>query len=140
MKKIAILIAAALLVPCVLFAGPIKAGKWEVTMEMEMPGMPMKMPPTTFTHCITKEQAEKPEAPQGGPHGHKGESDCKVVDYKLEGNTASYKMNCEKQKMTGDVTMTFKGDSYEVVTHMKMPDHEMTQKAKARYMGECDTK
>ena len=33
----------------------------ESTVQMEMPGMPMKMPPHTMTVCVTKEQAENAE-------------------------------------------------------------------------------
>ena len=54
-------VVCALVVPAYA-AGPAKAGKWQTTVEMEMEGMPMKMPPTTFTHCITKEQAENSES------------------------------------------------------------------------------
>ena len=38
--------------------GPRRDGNWQVTMEMEMPGMPQKMPPVTLTQCITKADAD----------------------------------------------------------------------------------
>src|SRR5690349_2720699 len=51
-------------------AGPDvrRDGRWEVKMEMMMPNMPMAMPPTTVTQCVTKEDAADPQkamAPQG---------------------------------------------------------------------------
>ena len=44
-----------------LAQSPRRDGRWEVKTEMEMPGMPMKMPAMTTTQCITKEQAEDPQ-------------------------------------------------------------------------------
>ncbi|MFN3740169.1 MAG: DUF3617 domain-containing protein [Thermodesulfovibrionales bacterium] len=40
----------------VLAGGPdFKEGLWEITMQMEMSGMPMQMPPQKFNQCITKD-------------------------------------------------------------------------------------
>ena len=117
-------------------ASPVKPGKWQVTMEMDMPGMPMKVPPTTITHCITKEQAENPEAtlPKASRQG-----DCKVSDYKLDGNTVTWNVKCEgKQPMTGSGKITYDSDSYTGTMKMKMQETEMTAKYTGKRIGECD--
>ena len=112
---------------------PMKPGKWQITMTMDMPNMPMKMPPMTFTNCITKEQAENPQPPK------QKDQDCKVDNYKLDGNTVTWTVSCTgKQKMTGEGKMTFNADTYEGTTHMKMQDMEMTQHFDGKYVGECD--
>src|SRR3954447_5002124 len=79
-------------------ASPAKPGKWEMTMQMEITGMPMKMPANTVTYCLTKEEAENPE--KLAPESRKN-SDCKRTDLKIDGNTVSWKVECEKSKMTG---------------------------------------
>ncbi|RPJ77906.1 MAG: DUF3617 family protein, partial [Deltaproteobacteria bacterium] len=54
-KKAAILIFIVFAMVSTSFAEPnLKEGKWEVTTTMEMPGMPMQLPPFTYTQCITK--------------------------------------------------------------------------------------
>ncbi|HEX9160845.1 MAG TPA: DUF3617 domain-containing protein [Thermoanaerobaculia bacterium] len=123
----------ALALPC--FAGPMKAGKWQVTITTEMPGMPMKMPPTIFTTCVTKEQAENPQPPAA-----KKDSDCKISNYKLDGNTVTWTIECPKQKTTGEGKIVYSSDSYIGETHMKMSDMEMTQKYSGKYLGACDEK
>ena len=40
--------------------GPRRDGNWEVTVQMEMAGMPQAMPPMTLKQCITPEQAKDP--------------------------------------------------------------------------------
>ena len=67
-------------------------GRWEVKTEMEMPGMPMKMPPMTTTQCVTKEQADDPS---GACPGRGAPNNCKVFDYKVTGNTVTWSMKCE---------------------------------------------
>jgi hypothetical protein len=63
--------------------GPRRDGNWQVTMEMEMPGMPQKMPPMTLTQCITQADADDPTklAPQGRGAAP---SNCKVSDFDSE--------------------------------------------------------
>ncbi len=130
-------LVCALVVPA--YAAPIgKAGKWQMTMEMDMPGMPVKMPPVTFTHCVTKEQAENPEA--AIPKNNR-DSDCKYTDVKVDGGTVSWKVECAKSKMTGTGQVTYNGDSYTGKADMKMAgDREVHAKYAGKYLGACDEK
>jgi uncharacterized protein DUF3617 len=112
---------------------PMKPGKWQITIQMDMPNMPMKMPPMTVTQCITKEQAENPQPPKS-----KKDADCKISDYKMDGNTVTWSIDCPKQKMTGDGKITFSGDTYDGVTNLKSGDMVITQKYSGKYLGACD--
>ena len=117
------------------FASGMKPGKWQITITMEMADMPMKMPPVSLTRCITEAEAEKPEPPKA-----KKDDDCVISDYNLAGNTATWKVECKKQNMTGTGKMTFGAESYEGVNQFKMNDMEMTQKFNGKYIGACDAK
>ena len=134
MKKLTIAIAAvALFLPVLAGATVQRAGKWQVTMEMDMPGMPMKMPAQTFTTCVTKEQAEKPQPPKQNQ-----KSDCEVYDYKIDGNVVSWKVKCPKENMTGDGTMKFTAETYEGLVHAKMGEQTVTTKMTGKRIGDCE--
>jgi hypothetical protein len=64
--------------PAATAFGALKPGKWQVSMQTEIPGMPFKMPAVKIVQCITEEQAKNPEAalPKGN-EGKKGSS-CTV--------------------------------------------------------------
>ena len=64
---------------------PMRPGRWEVTMQMDMPGMPMQMPAMKSTQCITQAQIDGPDKalPSGGPNKP---NSCKVADYKVSAN------------------------------------------------------
>jgi hypothetical protein len=127
-------LVCALVVPAYA-AGPAKAGKWQTTMEMSMEGMPMKMPPVTTTHCITKEQAES--ADSAVPKAQK-ESGCSITDVKVDGSTVTWKMTCEKQQMSGTGSVTYSADSYTGKMDMKAGEREMHMKYSGKYLGACD--
>lgn len=138
LRKAALWIAAAALAaPMAFAAGPVKPGKWQTTMEMEMAGMPMKMPPVTTTQCITKEMAENPQStlPKASRNA---DSDCKISDYKIEGRTVSWTISCPKEKVSGTGSMTYSDASYTGEMHMKADEHEMTMKYKGKYLGACE--
>jgi hypothetical protein len=116
-------------------ASPARPGKWEMTMQVEMTGMPMKMPAHTVSYCLTKEEAENPE--KLAPESRKN-SDCKRTDMKIDGNTVSWKVECEKSKMTGEGKITYSGDGFEGGMHMTMPNGEMNAKYSGKYLGACD--
>ena len=132
MRNIAVFAAVAMLA-LPLFAGPQRAGKWQTTMQTEMANVPVKIPPYTTEVCVTPEQADKPEPPKS-PRA----TDCKFSDYKIEGNTVTWTMSCEKQKMTGDGKITYSADSYEGLMHAKMGDMEVTTKYTGKRIGDCD--
>jgi hypothetical protein len=129
-------VVCALVVPAYA-ASPVKAGKWQTTVEMEIPNMPVKMPPTNFAHCITKEQAENPEA--AIPKSAK-DSGCKYTDLKVDGNTVSWKIECEKQKLSGTGTATYTDDSYTARADMEMQGQSMKMKYSGKRVGDCDEK
>ena len=116
---------------------PRRDGRWDITMEMDMPGMPMKMPAVKTTQCITKEQANDPN--QALPKGSQDKnSDCKVTDQKIVGNKVTWAMKCEgKDPMTGNGEITYAADSYDGWMKMKSANGEMTMKYTAKRLGDC---
>ena len=133
-------VAVALLSQGALAAAPnMNPGMWEITMKMDMPGMPAGMPPQVVKQCLTQKDAENPQKfAQGGP----GSERCQVSNYQLKGNTASWDMACKgSEEMTGSGTMTFGGDSYTGTTRMTMKSggqtHNMTMQYSGKRLGEC---
>ena len=132
---------------CVLFAvsllaqGQMKPGRWEVTVQMDMPGLPVKMQPTKMTTCVTPEQAQTPGGTLSNPGGRgRGSSDdCKVTDQKIDGNKVTWKMACTgAQAMTGDGELVFNGDSYTGKMNMNMPPQgQMTMQYTGNRIGDC---
>src|SRR5262245_18162093 len=114
--------------PAQAAAPNMKPGMWEITMKMDMPGMPGGMPPQVVKQCLTQKDAENPQKfAQGGS----GSERCQFSNYQLKGNTASWDMACKgAEEMTGSGTMTFAGDSYTGTTRMSMKSggqaHNMT--------------
>lgn len=142
MRLVAIsMLAAALLAVSAHAATPnMKEGLWEITARMEMAGMPGAMPPQTMQQCITKKELEDPG--KTAPGSGQKDPRCKITDYKLQGNTASWKMTCEGENaMTGSGSITYSGTSYSGVNKMTMSHggqaQNMTMTYSGRYIGEC---
>ena len=120
-------------------AGPsMKDGMWEITTKMEMPGRSdVAMPQQTVKHCLTKKDVEDPKrmTPSVGE-----QSRCKMTDYKLQGNTATWKMACEGQG-SGSGTVTYGGDSYSGTQTMAInaggQPMNMKMSFSGRRLGEC---
>jgi Protein of unknown function (DUF3617) len=131
-------LAAAALTLCALptfAASPQKPGSWQITMEMDAPNMPMKMPPMTFTHCVTQEDVENPD--RAIPKG-KQNSNCKVSDFKVDGQKISWSVKCEgKEPVTGNGEITFDNDTYTGWSKMHVQDQDMTMKWSGKRLGDC---
>jgi hypothetical protein len=116
--------------------GPIRPGRWDVTMQMQMAGSPIQMPEMKTSRCVTPEESKSlPSGPQG--RGNQ-KSDCKVADYKTSGNTATWKMVCtQPEPMTATGEMTFTDDSYNGTMKMDSPQGQMTMKMSGKRVGDC---
>ncbi|MGQ9638654.1 MAG: DUF3617 domain-containing protein [Thermodesulfobacteriota bacterium] len=110
-KKIAGLIAVLVCfvwLSCNTEAGPnMKEGLWEITMTMEIPGMPMKMPPRTWTQCLTKKNCVPQEE----------DKDCKVIKSEVKGDVFTWVIECKTREgtTTGNGRTVYKGDTFEGV-------------------------
>jgi hypothetical protein len=127
------LLVVALAVPAAFAEeNPIKPGKWQLTVQMEVPGMPFKMPPVKMNHCITQDDA-KTAIPQDQKN-----KDCKMGEYDIDGNTISWTVECPKQKLTGKGRITYSGDTMEGEMKMNADGQEMSTKYEGKRLGECD--
>jgi hypothetical protein len=136
MRNAACVTVAVALSVSALAQSPRRDGRWEVKTEMEMPGMPMKMPPMTMTQCITKEQAEDPQL--SIPQGRGAPNNCKVSDYKVTGNKVTWSMKCEgPEAMTGTGEITYGDNTYDGVMKMERQGQTMTMKYAAKRLGDC---
>jgi hypothetical protein len=135
-----VLLAVFAGVTAVAAQSPIRPGRWEVVMQMDMPNMPVKMPEMKTTQCVTPEQAKDPASalPNGPQNGRGGKSDCKVSDYKVSGKTVTWKMACTTpQPVTGTGEMTFTDDSYAGTVKMNMAQGDMAMKVSGTRLGDC---
>ena len=128
MKRFLICVALVTVPMAAFSAAPVvKPGQWSLTTKMEMTGMPMQIPPTTVTICITKEDAEN-----GAGTVPKGRGDCKVSDFKLDGNKATWTMDCTSPRggtthATGEATYSAESYSGKINMKMKSPKGDETE-------------
>jgi len=110
----------------------MKEGLWEITMTMEMPGMPVQMPPQTHTQCITKKNMV--------PQKEDPNQECKMIKHDIKGDTVTWVVECEtpegKALMNGRVT--YKGNTFDGTVKITQAGMDMTQKMKGKWIGECE--
>lgn len=141
MKTVSVIALALIATAALIAQSPMRPGRWEITTQMQMPNMPVQMPEMKITQCVTPEQAKDPantlpRGPQPGRGTRK--DDCKVADYKLSGNKATWTMMCTTpDKITSTGEMTFADDSYAGSMKMVMAQGEMTMKVSGKRVGDC---
>jgi Protein of unknown function (DUF3617) len=133
MKKIVISILFVLALTATCFAADtMRDGYWELTTTMEMPGMPMMIPPTTIKHCYTKEDVKDQKKTITT------DKNCTVTDLKKSGNKVTWKMKCTGNH-AGDFSgeTVFKKDAYDSTMKMHTEEQTMNMKVKAKRLGNC---
>jgi hypothetical protein len=112
---------------------PMREGNWEVTAKMSMPGM--DMPPMKSMQCITAAMLKDPAAaiPKGP-----GKGDCKMTNYKVSGNVATYTMTCTAPPMTAEGEMRYSSsDAYTSTMKLDMSGQTMTIVSDGKRIGDC---
>jgi hypothetical protein len=133
MKKSVIAVLFALVLPATCCAADtMRDGNWELITTMDMPGMPMQMPPTKVTHCYSKEDVKDQKKTITT------DKNCTVTDLKQSGNKVAWKMKCTG-KNAGEFSgeTVFKGDAYDSTMKMQTQGQTMNMKVKARRLGNC---
>ena len=107
---------------------------WDITMKMEMAGMPMSMPARTSRVCVEKGAKDESYVPQ--------QSDCRNVESKRTGNKYTFKTVCDgKNKMTSTGEITFGDGTYEgrmkMTGMMEGQPMDMTQTYSGKRVGTC---
>ena len=109
-------------------------------MEMDIPGMPAGMPPMTSIQCITPDESKDPQKamPPSGRGGRGASGDCKVSDYKMDGNKVTWSMKCDgKEQMSGVFEFVYSGDTYTGTMKMDRGGQAMTMKYTGKRLGDC---
>lgn len=137
-----VFLAAAVLVVSIPFnasaaeKSPMKPGKWQITMQTEMPGVPFKIPAVTMTQCVKPEDLESPD--KSVPKASK-DNTCKVSDYKIDGNKVTWTLKCEdKDATSGSGEITYSDEAYEGVMKLTTGGQEISTKMKGKRLGDCE--
>ena len=107
---------------------------YEVTVKMEMPGMPMQMPSMTQRSCVKKGASDADAVPH--------QDNCRVSDAHRAGNKVTFTMTCTgRDAMTGRGEIVYAADGYNGTIRykgkMEGQDMEMTQSIAGRRVGGC---
>lgn len=135
-----VLLACVIALPSIAWAGPamMQPGMWEIVTKMEMPGMPVAMPPTKVTHCYTPQDVENTDKtiPK--------DQSCKLDSHSVIGNKVSWTVSCKDKSgnMKGSGEMTYKGTSYDGTMKMSVQSRgeqpmNITYRYSGRRLGEC---
>lgn len=112
-----------------------RPGQWEYTTTHDA----RKNEPRTFKHCVSEEDAGSANGDTKSARAHAEKAagaGCKVIDYKVAGDTVSYSIQCAEVSIRS--TMTFHGDTSEgemITKHAGSP--EDVSHIKARRLGDC---
>lgn len=115
-------------------SSPMREGNWEVAMKINLPGME-GAPAVKQTQCVTAAMLKDPStAVPSGPG-----SDCKISDYKLANNVATYKLACTQPapiNATGE--LKYAGtDAYTGTLTIDMGGQNMVFNLDAKRLGDC---
>ncbi|HET9045533.1 MAG TPA: DUF3617 family protein [Casimicrobiaceae bacterium] len=107
---------------------------YEITVKMEMAGMPMQMPAMTQRSCVKKGASDADSVPH--------QDNCRVTDARRAGNKLTFTMVCTgRDAMTGTGELVYAGDGYSGMIRykgkMEGQDMDMAQSIAGRRVGAC---
>ncbi|HVF65152.1 MAG TPA: DUF3617 family protein [Casimicrobiaceae bacterium] len=108
--------------------------QWEISMKMEMAGMPGGMPPMSHRMCLSKQAGDDKYIPR--------QENCKVTDVRRSGNTQQFKMTCTgRDPMTVEGEVTLAGATFSGKTRMsgkvEGQSVEIAQTFSGKKLGDC---
>ena len=112
----------------------MQEGKWEITTKMEIPEMPMDIPPMKHTQCLMKKDVV-PQSSQAG-------QECTISQTKVTGNTVTWAMQCSGGHggdSKGNGTITYNGSSMKGTIKMTntQSNTKVTSHLTGHHIGDC---
>ena len=106
-------------------------GLWEWTAKMDMPGVPMQVPPSVNRKCITREDLV--------PETRKPGQECNIKDLKTSKNSVTWAMTCKSPQGPVATTgkMIYNGNTAHGEIKMNMHGMLMTSKMSGKRLGPC---
>lgn len=106
-------------------------GLWQWTAAMDMPGMPMQLPPASYTTCITRADF----VPKNSELGQ----NCETIDLKTEGDKVSWNATCTQEgvTITSQGELTYYGDHAEGTVSINSQGMQMRSKTTGKRLGPC---
>jgi hypothetical protein len=107
-----LIVMAALAAP--VWGLDLQEGRYEITSKVEMTGMPMAIPPTTITECLTPQDPVPDQTAEGQP--------CRIINMETRSNTVTWEMECDQQGQTmkSNGKMVYRGDRFEGTVDTQM--------------------
>ena len=136
-KKISVALLLSLsAAPAFAQTPDITEGLWEVSSQVSMAAMPMKIPAMTMQQCFTKQSMN--------PENILQQNNCQMHDLDIQNNLVRWSMNCEQDgmKMQGLGEIQYQKTSFSGTFDMTMsgaPQGAMAMQTKitGRYLGKC---
>ncbi len=112
-------------------------GKWEITVQAELEGTSMKLPPMTYTQCLTSQNIIPMQSESG--------QQCEFIEKNISGNPITWKMRCTGQGMKMDINgkVTYQNSSFSGNITMRMnytngTENVIKQKISGKRIGDCN--
>jgi len=122
----------------------MQPGLWEISFQVEVPGMPPGMGGHTLRQCIRASDLASPEKTL--PPQQDGR--CRIENYNLSGNMASWKIACsgdgpsgKAANMSGSGSITYSNTHYRGNSQMTIREDgqtmTLTQRFSGKRVGDC---
>jgi hypothetical protein len=120
-----------LLLPVAALAAGMQPGNYEFTTKMELPGMPVAMPPMTAQHCLKAEDIANNEQ-----YRTDRSQDCEVRNFKQAGARTTFDLAC-KDGTAGKAEYTVADNGMTGKTVVTRDGQAITMNIAAKRIGEC---
>lgn len=112
----------------------LQDGTWEITTQMEIPGLPFAPPPVKYTRCLSKQDAVPQQADQ--------KNSCQVISSDIQGDTVFWVVECKDRGETvrSNGNVTYRKDRFTGTVHVTSSGKgagTVTSKMSGRRIGNC---
>jgi len=121
-------------------SGPnMKEGRWEISTEFGMKGIPIRMPAISYTQCLDKHHLFPRDEKQMA-------SGCEVTEQEIEGDTVKWQVTCDNNttRTISNGMITYSGVLFSGTIDVTIDGGPVAMNATStvvgKYLGPCEQK